>query len=254
VPLPDRVTPEEAAVVFRRAAEFEAAGTHGDASALLDAHTVETIGREAGLSSTAIQAALGELRRAGELPASDHPFDVVRSRVVPGPAIDVSLAVDELARRNLLTSRTHRDATIVWRRRKGLGRALMRRLGGPRRFPLGALKELRATIVDHGTRPGYVRVHLEGLFGYPWQVLPLRTQGIVGAGLGGAAVLVNGALDDPNNFAAYSAWAAAAGLTVSGIGVRSYCKALARTDAVIEGFLNRLELGHTVVLGPLPHI
>src|SRR5712691_8467392 len=246
----DRVTPEEAAVVFRRAAELEAAG-HGDASALLDAETLEAIGRESGLSPSAIHAALAELRRADELPDQDHAFDIISSRVVPGPVTDVSLAIDELARRNLLTTRLHRDTTTVWRRQKGLGRSVMRRVGGHARYPLGALKELRATLTEHVSRPGFVRMRLEGRFAYPWQVLPLRTQGLVGAGLGGGAVALNWALQHPNDLAAFSALATAAGLAASGIGVRSYCKTVARTDAALQIFLGRLELGHPVSLGLL---
>jgi hypothetical protein len=250
VTLPDRVTPEEAAVVFRRAAEFEATGTHGDA--LLDTGTVEAIGREAGLSPAAIQAALGELRSESELPPAGKVLDVVSSRVVPGTVSDVTLAVDEFARRNFLTDRAHDGTTIIWRRKKGFGRAVVRRVGGRARFPLSALKELRASVADHPVCTGFVRVRLEGRLDYPWQVVPVRTQALVAAGLVGAGVLVNGAWDDPGIPVAYGAWATAAGVTASGIGVRSYSKAMARTDAALHGFLSWLEHSHPVPLGPQP--
>ena len=248
----DQLTPEEAAVVFRRASELEAAGLHGDASTLLDADTLEAIGREAGLSPIAISAALDELRRADELPDQNHAFDIITSRVIPGPVTDVNLAVDELARRNLLTKRLHRHTTTVWTRQKGVGRSMMRRVGGRSRYPLGALKELRATVTDNTSRPGCVRIRLEGRFAYPWQVLPLRTQALIGTGIGGGAFALNWALQHPNDLTAYSAWAAAAGVFATGIGMRSYSKTVGRADTALQVFLGRLELGHPVSLGLLP--
>ena len=63
--LPDRVSPEEAAQVFRRAAELETAGIRGDSAALLDADTLEAIGREVGLSPAAISMLRSPSSRAG---------------------------------------------------------------------------------------------------------------------------------------------------------------------------------------------
>jgi hypothetical protein len=247
----DRLTPEEAAVVFRRAAELEASGTHGDNAPLLDADALVAIGREAGLSAAAVLAALEEVRRVNELPDQHRAFDIITSRVVPGPVIDVSLAVDELARRNLLTKWLQRDATTVWRRQAGLGRSLVRTLGGRGRYPLGSLKELRATVTNHEGRPGFVRIRLEGCFAHPWQVLPFHTQGLVGAGLAGGALSFNWALQHSNDLLAFSAWGAAACLGAFGVGMRSYAKTAARTDAALQVFLARLELGHPVSLGLL---
>jgi hypothetical protein len=236
---PNPLTPEEAALVFRRAAELQAAGINGDAP-LLDVDTVQAIGQEAGLSPAAIHAAVDELRTGNPLGPADPQYDLIRSAVVPGPVADVNRAVDELARRNFLVPSRHHETVTVWTRQRSLGRAAMRWAGGHDRYPLGALRELRATITDHESRPGGVRVRLEGRFAYAWQVLPLRTQGLIAAGAGGVALLMSGAFHDQNNLTAYSLWAAGAGVTTTGLGLRSYSKVVARTDAALQVFLNRL--------------
>src|SRR3954464_3683994 len=83
--LAERVTPEQAAVVFRRAAELQATGWHGEVEAVLDDTALEEIGREVGLSPASIRAALAELRDES---VSFGPTvtwgTVVRSRTVAG--------------------------------------------------------------------------------------------------------------------------------------------------------------------------
>ena len=139
--------------MFRRAAELETAGIRGDSAAMLDADTLEAIGREVGLSPAVIHAALAEFQSGG-LRVADRDFDIVSSRVVPGPASDVRLSVDELANGNLLAMRQSRGETTAWTRQGGVGRAVLRRLGGRARYPLGAVGELRATVTDHAAAPG----------------------------------------------------------------------------------------------------
>jgi hypothetical protein len=243
--LPDRVSPEEAAQVFRRAAELETAGMRGDSAALLDPDTLEAIGREVGLSPAAIHAALAELRSGG-LRDADRVFDMVSSRVVPGPASDVRLAVDELARGNLLTMRVSRGDTTAWARQRGVGRAVLRMLGGRARYPLGAVRELRATVTDHASRPGLVRVCLEARLAYPWQFLPLRTQALVGAGVGGGAVVVAWGLQNLGGTSGLSAATAVVPLSAFGIGARTYRKAVVCAEGALQLFLDRLERGQPV--------
>jgi hypothetical protein len=245
VMLPERLSPEEAAQVFRRAAELETAGMHGDSGALLDPDTLEAIGREVGLSSAAIHAALLELRSGG-LREADREFDMVSSRVVPGPASDVRLSVDELARGNLLTMRLSRGDTTAWTRQQGVGRAVLRRLGGRARYPLGAVRELRATVTDHPSRAGLVRVCLEARLAYPWQFLPLRTQALVGAGVGGGAVAVAWGLQHLGGTSGLSAVAFVVPLSAFGIGARTYRKAVVCAEAALQVFLDRLEHGQPV--------
>jgi hypothetical protein len=240
--VPDRVSPEEAAQVFRRAAELESAGIRGESAALLDPDTLEAIGREVGLSPAAIHAALAELRSGG-LRDVDRVFDMVSSRVVPGPASDVRLSVDELARGNLLTMRLSRGQTTVWTRQRGVGRAALRMLGGRARYPLGAIRELRATVTDHASRPGLIRVCLEARLAYPWQFLPLRTQVLLGAGAGGGALAVAWGLQNLGGTSGLSAAAAIIPLPAFGIGARTYRKAVVCAERALQLFLDRLEHG-----------
>ena len=246
--LPDRVSPEEAAQVFRRAAELESAGIRGDSAALLDPDTLEAIGREVGLSPAAVHAALAELRSGG-LRDADRVFDLVSSRVVPGPAGDVRLAVDELARGNLLTMRLSRGESTAWTRQRGVGRAMLRRLGGRARYPLGAIRELRATVTDHASRPGLVRVSLEARLAYPWQFLPLRTQALLGAGLGGGAVAVAWGLANLDGTSGLSAAAAVVPISAFGLGARTFRKAVLSAEGALQSFLDRLEHGQPVAPG-----
>jgi hypothetical protein len=248
--LPDRVSPEEAAQVFRRAAELETAGIRGDSAALLDLDTLEAIGREVGLSPVAIHAALDELRSGG-LREADREFDMVVSRVVPGPVSDVRVSVDELARGNLLTLHVSRGDTTAWARQRGVGRAVSRRLGGRARYPLGAVRELRATVTDHPSRPGLVRVCLEAQLAYPWQFLPLRTQALVGAGMGGGAVAVAWGLPNVGSTSGVSAATLVVPLSAFGIGARAYRRAVVCAEGALQLFLDRLAHGLPVPARPV---
>jgi len=249
--LPDRVSPEEAAQVFRRAAELETAGIRGE-SALLDPDTLEAIGREVGLSPVAIHAALDELRSGG-LREADREFDMVVSRVVPGPVSDVRVSVDELARGNLLTLRVSRGDTTAWARQRGVGRAVLRRLGGRARYPLGAVRELRATVTAHPSRPGFVRLCLEAQLAYPWQFLPLRTQALVGAGMGGGAVAVAWGLQNLVGTSGFSAAALVVPLSAFGVGARAYRRAVVCAEGALQLFLDRLAHGQPVSTARLVH-
>jgi hypothetical protein len=251
VMLPDRVSPEEAAQVFRRAAELETAGIRGDSAALLDPDTLEAIGREVGLSPAAIHAALAEFRSGG-LREADREFDIVSSRVVPGPPSDVRLSVDELASGNLLAMRRSRGETTVWTRQRGVGRAVVRRLGGRARYPLGAVRELRARVSDHASRPGLVRVRLEARLAYPWQFLPLRTQAVLGAGVGGGAVAFAWGLQHLGTTSGLSAATAVLPLSAFGIGARTYRQAVVCAEGALQLFLDRLALGQPVSARPSP--
>lgn len=241
VALPDRVTRQDAAVVFRRAAELDAAEARGDASALIDVTTVIGIGRDAGLSPTSVQAALAELQD-GALAEASPAADIVRSRIVPGERRDVRAAIEELARANLLVP-SHQDNSVsVWIRRRGAAVTMRRSLGGRERFPLLALKELRVTATE--PRPGLVRLRMEGRLVFPWRLLPLRTKAVVAGGIGGGAVVLALALAQPGmelDDSLYSAGALLASVGVTGRGVRAYREAVVFTERTIDWFLDRLQ-------------
>jgi hypothetical protein len=245
---PEGVTPEEAAMVFRRAAELQAASVNSDAIAPLDADTLEQIGGEAGLSPASVRAALADYR-GGVLDASQSAGDIVASRVVPGPQVDANLAVEEFARRNLLSVRRHEGSVTVWARKPGLNTALLRRFGGKSHYPLVALKELRATVTDYAAGSRLVRVRLEGQLTFPWRTLSLPIKTVVAAGVGGGitgVVLAAPELASGNAVIATGASLLTA-LGASGLGVRHYRAAVGRAEAVLDLFLDRLEWGSRLI-------
>jgi len=100
VSVPERVTAEEAAVVFKRAAELEAAGVRGEGTGELDARALEDIGREVGLSPASVRVAVSELRNGLLDPAPAVTWGTVSSgRAVGGSSADVVAALDDEARR-----------------------------------------------------------------------------------------------------------------------------------------------------------
>jgi hypothetical protein len=235
------VSPEEAAIVFRRAAELEAAGVHGEPG-MLDGDTLEAIGREVGLSPAAVRTALVELR-AGGLREPDPSFDLVCSRLVPGFAVDVWPAVDELARGNLLGHPVRRGDATTWTRQRGVGRAVVRGLGGLGRYPLAGVRMLRATVTEHGARQGRLRVRLEARWASPFQIVPLRTQAVLTAGLGGG-LWAAASLDGTG--AVVSAAVAGVGVLWSGVALRKYRHAIVTAEQHLQVFLDRLQHGPAV--------
>jgi hypothetical protein len=190
------LTTEEAAWVFRRAAELEARAP-GVPEALLDARTLEAAGVEAGLSPVSIRAALTELRAggmAGPEPAPEGPSSrrsLVRTRAVPGPPPRVAWALDEMARRNLLVVRRRRGATTVWDRRSDVGATCARAFSGRRARVLNAVARLSATLGPVPGAPELVRVELRAELAPTRRLLPLRTRLAVGTGLAvGAGVVL----------------------------------------------------------------
>lgn len=184
----DLVTTDEAAWVFRRAAELEAVSLGGP-EALLDERTLEAAGAEAGLSPASIRTALQELR-AGALVAPEPVTDgrpgrrsLVRTRAVPGPPAGVAQALDELARRNVLSVRRRRGTTAVWERRPGVGATCLRALPGRRARPLAAVGRLTATLGPVPGAPDLVRVELRADALPVRRLLPLRTRVGVGTGV-----------------------------------------------------------------------
>lgn len=193
------LTTEEAAWVFRRAAQLEARSPGPEA--LLDARTLEAAGTEAGLSPVSMRAALAELR-AGALVAPEPDPEgppgrrsLVRTRAVPGPPVQVAQALDELARRNLLAVRRRRGATTVWERRTGLNAACLRAFPGRRARPLAGVGRLTATLGPAPGAPELVRVELRADLVPTRRLLPLRTRLRVGTGVAvgaGVAAVAHG--------------------------------------------------------------
>lgn len=242
--------------MFRRAAELEAAGAVRSNEAVLDLSAVEAIGRDAGLSPASVRAAVYELRAGGlgEIKGGQRiPWGtVVSSRVIMKPANEVVIAVDELARRNLLTLQPSRLNETVWTRSAGIAAATARRLGGRRRHPLSGLRELRCMVTEPPSGPARPLVQLEGSLIFPWRLLPLRSQVIAAGGAaGGTAVLAFG-LPISWHTEAINAAGALGAVGASAIGLRAHRDAVATIEAALDHFLDRLERGAPTGASALP--
>ncbi len=240
--LAQRLTPEQAAVVFRRAAELEAAGVHGDAQAVLDDAALEDIGREVGLSPASVRAALLELRH-GITDAHRPPAwgTVLRCRTVRAERAYVEAFLDDEAREGLLTLVRHEHDVMVWAPHEGATAAMVRSLRGRRRYPLLAVKELRATVTDH--ERDLVRVTLEGSLRFPARLLSPRSIAVASAGVVCGAYLafaVGGAgnLDWALDTTGAALWAVGVGA-----GVQGYRDAVTHTEAALAAVLDRLAAG-----------
>jgi hypothetical protein len=255
----DLVTTDEAAWVFRRAAELEAVSLGGP-EALLDERTLEAAGAEAGLAPSSIRAALAELR-AGAMavpePAPDEPAgrrSLVLTRAVPGPPAAVQQALDDLARRNVLAVRRRRWPTTVWERRTGLSAACMRAVPGRRARPLATVGRLTATLGPVAGAPDVVRVELRAELLPARRLLPLRTRAGVGTGVAvglGVAALAQAqtgpGVDDALFTLAGAGGAAWAGL----VGVRAARDARDALGDALAYALDQLEHRRSPALVPV---
>jgi hypothetical protein len=237
--LAERVTPEQAAVVFRRAAELQTSGVTGEVAAVLDETALEEIGREVGLSPASIQAALAELRSDVVLSAPAPTWGtVVRSRTVHADRSAVLNVLDDQARQNLLVIAHRAGDTTVWSPHPGPAAALVRGLRGRRRYPLLALKELRATVSDTDT--SLVRVCLEGSLRFPLTSLSARSQTISVLGIGTGAFLAFGVDGLGHTDWALDATGALIALCGTAVGLRAYRRAIATAENALARVLDRV--------------
>jgi hypothetical protein len=241
--LAERLTPEQAAVVFRRAAELQTAGLRGAAEAAFDDATLddaalEEIGREVGLSPVSIRAALAELRSEVVAPGPAMNWGtVVRCRTVRGARVDVVNFLDDQARQNLLTVVRGRDDTTVWAPHSGPAAAVVRGLRGRHRYPLLAFKELRVTVTETGAN--VVRVCLDGSLRFPSGLMSLRSQAVSMLGIAGGALLafrVGGLGHTDWTFDTAGTFVALAG---TGVGLRAYRRAVGKAETALADVLDR---------------
>ena len=185
---------DEAALVFRRAAELEATAP-GEQQAF-DAETLERIGAEAGLSPVAIRQAVAELR-AGRLEPTGRrrlpalvPNQVVIERRLAAPAAAVTRRLETYLRRQRFAVCRRRGNLTVWEPSRGLVDHVLR--------STDVIDRLRLSKVDG------VQLHVEpgpeGRGSHVRIVLDVgrarsnaRTGSITGAALGATGVVAAGA-------------------------------------------------------------
>lgn len=247
--LPDRVSPDEAALVFRRAAELDAVGTGlGEG---LSAADLEDVGREVGLSPASVRAALAEVRSGAhtrEAPSSRWGV-VSGSRVVRGDSESAVNVIDDVAQHNLLTTRSRSGDAWAWSRHSGIGAALSRALVGRQGRPFLPLHDLRAVVVDQPG--GTVRVGVQGRLLFPSRLVSGPTQLVVAVGFGAAAAGLGIAVPDPGLEVSELCAVTGSAATILGatsVGVRSYRRTVAAMDAGLEQLFERIERqAHPVV-------
>jgi hypothetical protein len=244
VTLAPRLTTEQAAAVIRRAAELEAASTHGDAHAVLDDAALEDIGRDVGLSPASVRAALVELRRG--LGGAAPPLEwgtVLRCRTLRTDRACVEAFLDDEARQGLLTlvERDTERGVMVWEPHAGATAAMVRSLRGRRRYPLLALTALRATITQQ--EPGLVRVALEGSLRFPVRLLSPRSLAFASAGIACGAYVAFRVTGAGNLDWALDTTGVLLSTAGIGAGVHGYRDAVTDAEGALAAVLDRLAHG-----------
>jgi hypothetical protein len=237
--LAEPLTPEQAAAVFRRAAELQAAGVRGETDAVLDDAALEDIGREVGLSPASIHGALSELRNDALATGSAVTSGtVMRCRTVHAPTGEIAAFLDDQARQSLFTVVRPVGPTTVWAPPPGVAAAVVRSLRGRRRYPLLVLNELRATVTE--SESGLTRVCLEGSLRFPLSLLSARSQALAALGIAGGAFIAFGVDGTGHTDWAFDGAGALLLLTGAGIGLRGYRRAVARAEQALTGVLDYL--------------
>ena len=243
---------DEAALVFRRAAELDAQspGHHGDETGF-DVATLERIAADAGLSPAAVRQAVAELH-TGRLPAIESgrgrtrpavPSSVVVERRMAVPAGTVASRLETYLRSQTFRICRRRGTLTTWEPGRGLAANLMRGIDVADRVRLRRVDGLEVLVEAEGDarQRSHVRI-----------VLDLSTvhrnarNGTIAGGVLGAAGVVAGAagvvLGAPEVLLALPA------TTGSGAGAyfgsrSTYSKHVKRAVDAIELVLDELEHG-----------
>jgi len=235
-----RVTAEQAAEVFRRAADLETA-PHPGGEALLDEAALIDIGGEVGLSPESIHVALAELSDRPTAGKVDGVWGTVSSsRTVLGSATDLVAALDDEARRNRLAVVQRRGDVTTWSPSPGASAALARTLRGRRRYPMLAFRELRATTEHLPSRPGVTRIRLDASLISPLRLMSARGRVESIAGIVGGLLLARQLRVGPSEQWVPDAIGALSAATGTGLGLRSYRTTVATAEAALDGLLDRL--------------
>ncbi len=235
----DDLTSDEAAAVFRRAAELDLrhSSTPGRG---LDFAALEQAGVEAGLSRDSIRQALAEIK-AGALEQTVRQHDAVITRTLRGS--DLEHEIERFMRQQRLrVARRFGDRT-VWEPETGLGASLAKSLDFNRRIVLREITQLTTCVVPVPGSPGlsHVRLELDLMrVRRGWYTIPIVTA-VVSAG--SVALLPVAGVD---LLPAIAVGVPGAGVATGGAYVAAragYRGSLRRSVNGIERFLDRLEHG-----------
>ncbi|HZN13719.1 MAG TPA: hypothetical protein VFB78_05590 [Acidimicrobiales bacterium] len=182
----EEVSSDEAAAVFRRAAEIDQGP--GSSGRGLDLAALEQAGMEAGLSRRSIRQALAEVRASA--PAPDRP-DAIVARTLDLSPESVEHDVEKFMRHQLFqVARRFEDRTL-WEPRRGLGASLAKSFDFNRRIVLRELSRVTTCVVEvPGENRTHVRFELSlGGVRWGWYALPISTGVLAAAGVGVAVAL-----------------------------------------------------------------
>ena len=233
----DEVTTDQAAAVFRRAAEIDlrSSGTHTGA---LDIAALEQAGVEAGLSRDAIRQALAEVR-AGAIAPLPGGHAAAASRTVDLDADKVAFWVKDYMREQGFRVIRDLGDRAVWAPDRSLATKIRRAMDFNKRMVLRDVTHVVTTVVSipGDERRSHVRFELDmNATRRAWYVLPI-TFGAMGA----AGVAAAAALGTPLELIA----AAPSAVALTGgafAGARAgYRGSLRRALTAVELFLDRLE-------------
>ena len=234
---------DEAALVFRRAAELEA--TAPGEQPTFDAQTLERIGAEAGLSPVAIRQAVAELRAGRLEPATARrrlpaavPAEVVVARHVQAPPDMVARRLETYLRGQLFRVCRRRGSLTVWEPGRGLVHNLVRGTDVIDRVRLSKVDRVELHVEPSGSG-----THVRIVLGVARARSNSRAGELTGAALGatGVAAAVVGVALGAGEVALLLP-ATTAGAAGAFIGARSnYAKKIKRAVDAVELVLDELE-------------
>jgi hypothetical protein len=239
---------EEAALVFRRAAELDTTSGH---EGRFDAATLERIGAEAGLSPEAVRRAVAEVRagRIGPAAAAEPgvlargpvPRRTTVERTVPADPERAAERLEAFLKSQVFRVCRRRGPLSVWEPGRGLAANVVRGIDLTDRVRLARVDGVELLVEPTSDGRTFVRVTLD-LARMHRNVLSGR---LAAVGLGGAGVVAAGAgvvLGAPEVALVLPA---AAGTSLgSWFGTQStYGKHLRRAIDAVELVLDELELG-----------
>src|SRR5215475_5588715 len=149
----ERLTSAEVQLVLRRAAELERR-PRGDEA--LSSAEVQELAAEVGLSPSAVQQALAEVR-AGALQAPRPPgalervlgkSSIVVERTIRGSAPELLGRIDRVLRAQMLRKKRDFGARSLWEPSPGFVARLRRAFDWSGQLTLGLVHELDASVVD----------------------------------------------------------------------------------------------------------
>ena len=175
------ITSDEAAAVFRRAAELDQRGSKQPGRGL-DLAALEQAGVEAGLSAGSIRQALAEVRAGTLEPVARQ--DAVVSRTLRGDRIEHE--VERFMHRQRFRVARRLDDRTVWEADRSLAAGLAKAMDFNKRIVLREITQLTTCVVPvPGTDLSHVRFELDmGRARWGWYSLPM-----VAGGLGVGAVV-----------------------------------------------------------------